>query len=214
MRLTVFGATGRTGLQLVRQSIDAGHEVTAVVRDPARLPAELRERTTVVQADVMASGEIEEAVKGRDAIISAIGSRDVRNPTSVCTDSARSIIAAMRAADSGGRLVTASNSAMAPGPGDDPFTRYVVKPVILARVLRHMIDDMKRAESLVRASDLDWTIVRAGRLTDSPGKGSPRRAVDRNVFGGFQITRADFATAMLNTASDPACVGHVISVGN
>lgn len=213
MRLTVFGATGRTGLHVVRQAIDAGHEVTAVVRDPARLPAELRERTKVVQADVMASGAIEETVKGRDAVISAIGSRDVRNPTSVCTDSARSIIAAMRAAD-GGRLVTASNSAMAPGPGDDPFTRYVVKPVILARLLRHMIDDMEQAERLVLASGLNWTIVRAGRLTDNPGKGTYRRAVDRNVFGGFQITRADFATAMLDAAGDPACIEHVVSAGN
>jgi NAD(P)H-binding len=114
----------------------------------------------------------------------------------------------------GGRLVIASNSAMAPGPGDDPFTRYVVKPLILARILRYMIDDMRRAERLVRASGLDWTIVRAGRLTDRPGQAAYRSAIDRNVLGGFQITRADLATALLDAAADPALAGHVISAAN
>jgi putative NADH-flavin reductase len=212
VKLTVFGATGGTGRQVLGQAVNAGHEVTAVVRDRARLPAELRDRVEVVEVDVMDPGAIEETVKGRDAVISAIG--DLRSPSSVCADSARSIIAAMRAAGGGGRLVMASNSAMAPGPGDDAFTRYVVKPLILARVLRYMIDDMRRAERLVRASGLDWTIVRAGRLTDRPGKAAYRSAIDRNVLGGFQITRADLATALLDAAADPALAGHVISAGN
>ena len=214
MRLTVFGATGRTGVQIVRQAAGAGHEVTAVVRDRSRLPLDPGTRVEVVEADVMDPVAIEEAVKGRDAVINAIGARDLRHPTSVCADSARSAIAAIRATGEDVRLVTASNSAMAPGEGDDPFTRYVVKPVILSRLLQHMIDDMRRAEGLVRASGLPWTIVRAGRLTDRPGKGAYRKAVDRNVLGGFQITRADFATAMLDAATDRAAVGHVISVGN
>jgi len=214
VKLTVFGATGGTGRQVVRQAVDTGHEVTAVVRDRARLPAELRDRVEVVEVDVMDPGAIEETVKGRDAVISAIGARDLRTPSSVCADSARSVIAAMRVAGGGGRLVMASNSAMAPGPGDDAFTRYVVKPLILARILRYMIDDMRRAERLVRASGLDWAIVRAGRLTDRPGKAAYRSAIDRNVPGGFQITRADLATALLDAAADPALAGHVISAGN
>ncbi|GAB3963130.1 SDR family oxidoreductase [Actinoallomurus acanthiterrae] len=213
MRLTVFGATGRTGVQIVRQAADAGHEVTAVVRDRSRLPLDQGTRVEVVEADVMDPVAIEEAVKGRDAVINAIGSHDLRQPTSVCADSARSAIAAIQATGEDLRLVTASNSAMAPGEGDDPFTRYLVKPVVLSRLLQHMIDDMRRAEGLVRASGLPWTIVRAWP-TDRPGKGAYRKAVDRNVLGGFQITRADFATAMLDAATDRAADGHVISVGN
>jgi hypothetical protein len=114
----------------------------------------------------------------------------------VCTDTARTLIDAIRDTNADVRLVIASNSAMAPGPGDDPFTRFVVQPLILGRLLRHLIDDMRRAEDLVRTSGLSWTSVRAGRLTDRPGKGSYRSATDRNVLGGFQITRADFATAL------------------
>jgi putative NADH-flavin reductase len=214
MKLAVFGATGGTGLQVVRQAIGASHQVTAVVRDPTRLPSDLAGRAEVVKADVMDTAAIAETIKGRDAVINAIGTRDLGHPTTVCTDSARSIITAAQTSGNSIRLITASNSAMAPGPGDDPFTRYVVKPVILARLLRHMIDDMRRAEQLMRSCGQPWTIIRAGRLTDRPGKGTYRRAIDRNVFGGFQITRADFATALLDAAFDPGTVEHVVSVGN
>jgi hypothetical protein len=132
----------------------------------------------------------------------------------VCAGSARAIGTAMRATAGDARLVLASNSAMSPGPGDDPLTRYLVKPVVLGRALRHMIEDMRQAEQYVRGSGLPWAVVRAGRLTDRPGRGRYRRAVDRNVPGGFQITRADFAQALLDAATDPASREHVISVGN
>jgi len=212
MKLTVFGATGGTGLHLVRQAIDRGYEVTAVVRSGRRLPSAVAGRIDVVEADPLAC--LEGAVKGRDAVLTAIGTRDLSHPTQVCAESARAICGAMHATAGDARLVIASNSAMSPGAGDDPLTRYLVKPVILGRVLRHMLDDMREAERQVRASGLSWAIVRAGRLTDRPGKGRYRRAVDRNVLGGFQITRADFARAMLDAAADPASPGHVISVGN
>ena len=77
MKLTVFGATGGTGLQVIEQGLAAGHEIRAVVRDATRLPD--RPGLEVVVADVMDPAAIEEAVTGRDAIISAIGSRAGRN---------------------------------------------------------------------------------------------------------------------------------------
>ncbi len=64
MRLTIFGATGGTGVRTVRRALDAGHDVTAVVRDPADLPSDLRACADVVRADVMDPAAIEEAVKG------------------------------------------------------------------------------------------------------------------------------------------------------
>jgi uncharacterized protein YbjT (DUF2867 family) len=217
MKLTVFGATGRTGRELVRQALALGHEVTAVVRDPAGLPAELRPGIEIVKADTQDTASVAATVLGRDAVISAIGSRDLKHPTTVCADSARALSTAIHATGQPApppRIVIASNSAMAPGPGDDPFTRFLVKPIILTPLLRHMIEDMRAAEHLVRASGLPWTIVRAGRLTDRQGHGSYRHAVDRNVPGGFQITRTDFATALLDAATNPNRAGHVLSVSN
>src|SRR5262245_53798995 len=94
MRLTIFGATGGTGTQLVRQALERGHEVTAVVRDASRLDVPDQERLKVVTADVMDPSAIEPAVAGADVVISAIGHRDT-GPTTVCEDSARSVIEAM-----------------------------------------------------------------------------------------------------------------------
>ncbi|WP_129841280.1 NAD(P)-binding oxidoreductase [Streptomyces sp. RFCAC02] len=217
MKLTVLGANGGTGSAVVRQAVAAGHDVTAVVRDAARMPADLREhvRVTVADGGPASADALADAVAGRDAVVNAIGTRDRKHPTGACADSTAALVRAARAAGGAGpRLVIASNSAMAPGAGDDPFTRFVVKPLILAPLLKHMLDDMRRAERTVRDSGLPWTVVRAGRLTDRPGKGRHRHRVDRNVPGGFQITRADFATALLDSATDPGRAGHVVSVGN
>lgn len=211
MRLTIFGATGGTGVLALRRALDAGHEVTAVVRDPAGLPSDLRACADVVQADVMDPAAIEEAVKGRDAVLSALGSREGRAPTSVCADGARSILTAM-AATGTDRFVLVSASGLHAGPGDDPFTRFVVKPLVLGRLLKHAFADMRAAEEVTRTSGLRWTIVRPPRLTNGAGNGRYRKAVDRNVLGGASIARADLAIALLDIVDDPATVEHVISV--
>src|SRR5260370_14744288 len=99
MKMTVFGASGGTGTQVVAQALDAGHDVLAVVRDPARLAVPARPNLEVVVADVMDPGSIIGAVTGRDAVVSAIRARGrARPPTAGCTHRARSIAPAMRAA--------------------------------------------------------------------------------------------------------------------
>src|SRR4051794_41944908 len=102
MRLTIFGATGGTGTQLVRQALEEGHEVTAVVRDPARLDVPAHERLEVVTADVRDSAAIEPAVEGADAVLSALGPRG-RGATPICSDGARAIIEAIGKAGGGRR---------------------------------------------------------------------------------------------------------------
>jgi putative NADH-flavin reductase len=211
MRLTIFGATGGTGVLTVRRALDAGHEVTAVVRDPAGLPSDLRACADVVRADIMDPAAIEGAVKGRDAVLSALGTREGRAPTSVCADGTRSITTAMTATGAD-RFVLVSASGLHAGPGDDPVTRFVVKPLILQPLLKYAFTDMRAAEALTRASGLRWTIVRPPRLTNGPGNGRYRKAADRNVLGGASIARADLAAALLDVVDDPSAVGHVVSV--
>ncbi|QLY29900.1 NAD(P)-dependent oxidoreductase [Nocardia huaxiensis] len=210
MRLTIFGASGSTGTHLVEQALVRGHLVTAVVRGEHSFGE--HDRLTVVTADVMDPADIADALDGADAVLSAVGARQ-KGPTSVCADAAESIAAAM---DKTGarRLLLVSNSARIAGPGDEPFTRYVVKPLILRPLLRHSLDDMSRAESIVEATDLDWTIVRAPQLTDNPAKGRSRMAVERNVTFGIRITRADLATRMLDLVSDRDAVHRHVNVAN
>lgn len=210
MRLTIFGATGATGGRLVEQALRRGHEVTAVVRGPHALPEDPRLR--VITADVMDPAAIVEAVTGADAVLDTIGSRE-KGPTAVCVNAAASIAEAMHRAGTK-RLLVVSNSARIAGPGDEPFTRFVVKPLILRPLLRHSLADMSRAEQAVEASDLAWTIVRAPQLTDKAAKGRYRIAVERNVTFGIQITRDDLAACMLDLMSDTEAVHKHVNVAN
>src|SRR5437870_784751 len=95
MKLTVFGASGGIGTELVRQGLDAGHHVTAVVRETSRLAVEPHPNLKVVVADVMDPVAIAPAMAGREAVLSALGTR-VSGPTTVNSDGARSIIQAMQ----------------------------------------------------------------------------------------------------------------------
>ncbi|GGZ28251.1 NADH-flavin reductase [Streptomyces poonensis] len=207
--MTVFGATGGTGQHLLDQALAAGHHVTAVVRDPARLRRADHPGLDVVTADAMDPEAIRESVAGRDAVVSALGPRS-KGDTSVCGDGARAIITAMRATGTR-RLVVVTAGGHVVDDGDGPFTRAVVKP-LLRRVLRGPFADFVRTEEIVRAGGLDWTIMRPPRLTD--GRSRPyRTAVDRNVRGGIMIARTDLARAVLAALADPATVGHTIAVG-
>ncbi|MEG3632813.1 NAD(P)-dependent oxidoreductase [Micromonospora palythoicola] len=209
MRLTVFGATGGTGRHVTRQALAAGHHVTAVVRDPARLPRLDHPRLQTVVADALDPEAIRPAVSGQDAIVSALGPR-ARTDASVCADGTRAIITAMRA-EGIRRLVVVTASGHVVDAGDNRFTRTVVKP-LLRRYLREEFAGFARTEQAVRDSDLDWTIMRPPRLTD--GRHRPyRTAVDRNVRGGFTIARVDLAHAILAALDDPTTAGHTVSVG-
>jgi len=211
MKLTIFGATGATGTCLAEQAAAAGHDVTVVVRDPARLTVAGRHRLRVVTADVMDPAAIIPAVAGADAVLSAIGPRD-SGPTTVSQDSARSIIRAMHEAGAR-RLLTVSGSVVT-DQGEGPFMRYLVKPLVRATALRHVCADMRRAEEEVRRSGLEWTIMRPPRLTGKPAAGTYRTAIDRNLPRGYTISRADLAACMLALLDDPSAVGRHVSIAN
>ncbi|MEV4175811.1 SDR family oxidoreductase [Nonomuraea sp. NPDC049709] len=210
MRITVFGATGGTGLELLRQGLDRTHQITAVVRDATRLPPELRDRLDVVEADMMDPDAIAPAVKDRDAVLSAMGPRD-RGPTTVHSAGITSILAAMDRVGAR-RLLMVSASGLEADAGDGPFTRHVLKPLVVQRLFRHSYADLARAERLLRASDVDWTIVRPSRLRNAGRTNRYRTARDLNLRGGMNTTRADLADCMLELIADRTSVRHVISV--
>ena len=216
MKLTVFGASGGTGTHVVSQALEAGHEVLAVVRDPARLTVPAHPRLEVTAAQVMDPAAIRSAVTGRDAVVSAIGPS--RRPEEkktraapVCTASARSITTAMQAAGSR-RLVVVSAS----GPftdGDGPLLRYVAKPIV-RRVLKDAFADFVAMEQVVQASGLDWTIMRPPALTDKPLTGRYRTRDGLNLRGGLTVCRADVAHLALAVADDPDSYRTAIYLAN
>ncbi|MER5392912.1 SDR family oxidoreductase [Saccharopolyspora sp. NPDC002686] len=210
MRITIFGATGGTGKQLVEQACAAGHQVTAVVRDPAKVAFEHPE-LAVVRADVMDPADIRPHIAGRDAVISAIGSPNAKSPTTVQTDSTASILEAMGETEVR-RFLVVSNSGMITD-GDGALTKHLVKP-ILWRFLKHPWTDMVHMEEVVRASSADWTIIRPPMLTEGPRTGRYRTAVDRTVRGGNKISRADLADCILRNLSEKTAIHTAIALAN
>ncbi|RAY14795.1 NAD(P)-dependent oxidoreductase [Actinomadura craniellae] len=210
MKITILGATGRTGTPLVLQALERDHTVTAVVRDPARLTVDSHPRLGVAVAAALTADSLGPLVAGRDAVLSVLGPHDL-GPTSICSDATTAAIAAMRS-HGVHRLIVVSASGAYPGPGDPPLVRWVLKP-LLGLVLRHPFADTRKMEDALRATDLDWTIVRPPRLTGKPCTGQYRTAVDRNVGGRARVSRADVADCMLNLLENPASARTVVSIG-
>jgi putative NADH-flavin reductase len=219
MKLTVFGASGGTGSQVVSQGLDAGHEIVAVVRDPARLPVS-HPNLTVVTADVLRPGDIADTVTGRDAVISALGHSRRRGERAInrthpllCADAARSIVTAMRDARSR-RLVIVSASGPYADAGDGPVLRYVAKPLLGRTVFKTVWADHVAMEDTVRGSDLDWTVLRPPALTDKPLTGRYRTREGLNLRGGLTVCRADVAHLALAVAGDPDTYRTAIYLAN
>jgi putative NADH-flavin reductase len=211
MKLTIFGASGATGTCLVSQALDAGHVVTAVVRDPARLTVPAQARLQVITADVMDPASLGPTVADADAVITAVAPYGT-GPSTLREDSTRSIMQAM--SKTGARRLLFVSGSIVADEGESLYLRYLLKPVARHTFLRHVNADFLAAEEEIRASDLDWTIFRPPSLTNKPARGTYRVATDRNLPRCFSITRADLAACMLGALDDQATVHRHICAAN
>ncbi|MFJ8926529.1 NAD(P)-dependent oxidoreductase [Streptomyces sp. NPDC102364] len=208
MKLTVFGATGGIGQEIVRQALEAGHEVTAVVRDPARLTV-TGERLEVVRGDLKDPESLRPAVAGRDAVLSGLGARR-RADAGIATELTRSVLKAMDA-EGVRRLLVVSAGPVGPEPAGSPLIDRVMLKMIGA-ILKSVYVDLTAMEAELARSATDWTSVRPPRLQDKPLTGSYRTVVGGFPRAGRFAGRADVAHAMLAMVDDPATVKQGVGV--
>ena len=208
MKLTVFGATGGIGREIVAQALAAGHHVTAVVRDPARLTL-TGDRLEVFQADLSDPEALRPAVAGRDAVLSGLGARS-RADAGVAARLTRSVLAAMEA-EGTRRLIVVSAAPLAATPPDEPLLDRAFVSVVRA-ALKDVYADLRVMEEELARSAVDWTSVRPPKLGDKPLTGTYRKVVGANPRAGRSIGRADVAHAMLAMVSDPATVRRPVGV--
>lgn len=193
MRLLVAGASGRTGRLLVRRALDAGHTVTALVRDVAHLPWP-DERLRLVVGDVLTPETLPRAVAGQDAVISVLAPRP-RLDGRVYIEGTRNLADA--AALAGVRRFVAVS---AEGAGVDPGTLPLIYRVVMRiPVVARLYPDIARMEQeLAARTDLDWTIVAAAVLTNWPyHTGAYRVSASPVVQHGLYLPRADLAALLL-----------------
>ncbi|MFJ5828796.1 NAD(P)-dependent oxidoreductase [Streptomyces sp. NPDC093089] len=208
MKLTVFGATGGIGREIVRQALDSGHEVTAVVRDPARLTV-TGERLVVHRTDLSDPDALCEAVTGRDAVLSGLGARS-RADAGVAARLTRSVLTAMEV-ESVRRLLVVSAAPLGPVPDGQALVDKAVLAIINS-VLKDVYADLRVMESDLAASSADWTAVRPPKLTDKRLTGRYRTVVGGTPPRGRSLARADVAHAMLKMIDDRATVRQGVGV--
>lgn len=221
MKLTIFAATGGVGRQLLEQAVAAGHDVTAVIRNPKRLSSDVPS----VTADLAAAdpGALEAAVAGADAVLSGLGPRPA-SEAGIASRGTRTIVEAMRATDVR-RIVVVSAAPIAtvpsPGrpkppkhdPGDGVLMRNLLSPLTKA-AFRKPYADLALMEDILRDSGLDWTVVRPPRLTDKPLTGTYRTAYGQNLRRGLLVSRADVAQHMLRVLEQPETIRQAIGIAN
>ncbi len=208
-QLTVFGATGGTGAHLVQAALAAGHHVTAVARDPAKVPSRHgRLRTTT--GDVLDAASIKHSIQDADAVVSALGVGRNREPTTVYSRGVSNILDAMSSAGVD-RFVGISALPVTPRNEVGVIQRRFVFP-ILHQFFGESYLDMARMEQLLRVSDIGWTVLRPPRLTNGRALGRYRSAIDGHLPHAEKISRADLAQAMLDVLDDPNAVRATIAV--
>jgi putative NADH-flavin reductase len=208
MKFVVLGATGGTGLEIVRQAIEQGHSVTAFVRSPEPLKP-FGNRITVKQGDLLNSAELAKAISGHDAILSGFGPRVpiAKADANLLRNFASALTAAMHQANVR-RAVIVSTAFL--------FKDSLVPPAYLFGRLFFpgVVVDAAAMEQIFIESGLDWTIVRPPQLTDKPFTGKYRVRTGHLPRLGFNISRADVAHSFLKTVEDPASIRKIVGVSN
>ncbi|MDY0813206.1 NAD(P)-dependent oxidoreductase [Kitasatospora purpeofusca] len=210
MNIVVFGATGGTGRHFLELAAEAGHSTVAFARDPLAL-ADARP-STIRQGDVLDPDAVARAVEGADAVVSALGIGYSRAATTVYSAGTDHILKAMRATGVS-RVVCVSTTSMSPVPWRAaPFQRALTSWV-LHPMLRRPYADMARMERLLlEDTELDWTLVRAARLTGGRARGRYRTAAGHRLPGAWSISRADLAHYLLTALQAPAAPREVVEI--
>jgi uncharacterized protein YbjT (DUF2867 family) len=210
MRIVIFGANGQTGRLLTSRALDAGHTAVAVTRNPDGFPFS-DPRLTVVGANVRDASSLVDVVDGADAVLSTLGVPFSMRPIDTYSVGIRNVVAAMQKTSVRRLVIVSSTGAYHyPGRRDMPLSLRLFEPIITRTIGKTTYNDQRRMESIVRDSDLDWTVVRPSGLFDLP---EPTNYVAGEVdpVGGF-TARIDLADYMITLAADPSTAGKTVVV--
>ncbi len=202
MNLAIFGATGKVGTPLLEQALKAGHAVTVLVRSPEKL-VQRGDNLIVIKGDVLNAGDVRNAVKGADAVISVIG-HVKGSPDNLQADAVRNIIGAMKG--EGIRRIIALTGAGVSDPQDDPQPVDRIFGLALRVMAGKVLKDSAEYVRLIKESGLEYVLARGPRLV--AGELTGKYKVGYVGKGNkTMITRPDIADFLLKEAAAPTWVG-------
>jgi putative NADH-flavin reductase len=212
MRIALFGANGTIGQRILREALERGHAVTAVVRDPARFVAS-GENLSAVAGDVTDASSVAEAVKGHDAVISAVGPKLPDGDPQIVVKAAHTLLDGLARAGVKRLVVVGGAGSLEVAPGvqllDTPEFPSAWSPVATAH--RDALDVFRAAPP-----DLEWTYVSPAALIE-PGKRTGKFRVGGDQLlsderGESRISAEDYAVALLEEIENPRHVRQRMTV--
>lgn len=198
MRIFIIGGTGKTGRELIKQGLEQGHLVTALVRNPDRIKND-NPNLSIIKGNVLNPESFEDLIKDHDAVLSALGHKRFIIKTSILSEGTKNIISAMKK-NNVKRFICITSL----GINDSRFKlglyyTFFTIPVILFFYFR----DKSKQERIIFSSDLDWTIVRPGQLTNGRKRSKYKHGINvGNYFLTKLISRADVADFMIKQIND------------
>jgi putative NADH-flavin reductase len=207
-KILVFGASGGTGKQFVEQALQAGYSITAVIRNPDVF-AMRNPNLKIIKGDVLAPSTYAKEFEGSDAVVSCLGIPKIQ-PTTLYSSGIRNVVNCM---DESGvkRIICISSGALDIPPRSSFIMNFLLKNV-LQRVYKPIYSDMRVMEGILTASVLEWTIVRAPKLTDGKKTGKYRNITGQPLRGIPKISRADLAAFLLSGLTDGKTFKSIIDV--
>ncbi|MEP7144301.1 MAG: SDR family oxidoreductase [Ferruginibacter sp.] len=191
MKVLVFGATGATGKQVVQQALSMGHEVTAFVRNPAKI-GYTNPKLKVVNGDVLQQASIEPVMAGQDAVVCCIGSPATK-AGQLRSEGTKNILGSMKKHGIS-RFICQASLGYADSAAVLNNTPFVFRKIIVPLLLKKTFEEHELQETYIRESDLKWTILRPGTLTNGKYTGSYRHNFDYSDAAlKVKISRADVA---------------------
>ena len=210
MKIVLFGATGGTGSKLVERALAAGHDVVAVARRPDAITTK-HPKLRVVTGDVLKPETLDAPIAGADAIISTIGPPNNKQPGTLISEGIANLVTAASRAGVR-RFVFESGLIMSDGHELSPIGRIGVS--IFRALNRKLYEEKLLAEASLRASVLDWVIVRPPSLVHQPGTGKYIAGADARINPAKALSHEDAADFLVKAATEPKWVRLTINVGH
>lgn len=202
MKILVLGGTHGIGLEVAKQALQAGDEVTVLARHPEEMPIQ-DAKLHVEKGDVTDPAVVDKTVAENDAVVSAIGIGVTRKPVTVFSQGARNVVESVRKV---GRkpiiAVTGIGTGDSRGHGGFLYDR-----IALPFILRTTYRDKDREEEILKSSGLDWIIVRPAVLTNGPRTGKFRVLTNLEGVRSRKVSRADVAGFILGQLKKPEYLG-------
>ncbi|XP_048378638.1 flavin reductase (NADPH) [Stegostoma tigrinum] len=196
-KVVIFGSTGMTGLATLPQALEAGYEVTVLVRDPAKLPAECKGLKVIV-GDVLNKEDVQKAVRGQDGVIIILGTRNDLSPTTMMSEGTKNIVEAMKA--HGVRKVVACMSTFLLWDEEKIPTR-----------LLDVTKDHQRMYEVLKNSGLDYVAVFSPHIEDAHPL-TKAYTVSVNKRGGHVISKHDLGHFFLKCLTTSEYDGNIVCV--